>query len=68
MAIDFRDPDHRRTYSGREADVSWREAIRRLVDPASEPGELVRLLRVRLPEGSLVEQDRWTPWRAVRTG
>jgi len=34
MAIDFRDPANRRTYSDREADVSWREAVARLVDPA----------------------------------
>jgi ubiquinone/menaquinone biosynthesis C-methylase UbiE len=34
MPIDFRDPANRRTYSDREADASWRDAIRTLVDPA----------------------------------
>jgi SAM-dependent methyltransferase len=34
VPIDFRDPANRRTYSGREADVSWREAVARLVDPS----------------------------------
>lgn len=34
MPIDFRDPANRRTYSDREADASWREAVVRLVDPA----------------------------------
>jgi hypothetical protein len=36
MAIDFRDRANRRTYSGREADESWREAITGLVDPAGK--------------------------------
>jgi SAM-dependent methyltransferase len=34
MPIDFRDPANSRTYSDREADVSWREAAAGLVDPA----------------------------------
>ena len=34
MPIDFRDEANRRSYSGREADASWREAVLRLVDPA----------------------------------
>jgi SAM-dependent methyltransferase len=33
MAIDFRDPANRRTYSDREADVSWRDAVVGLTDP-----------------------------------
>ena len=33
MPIDFRDPANSRTYSDREADVSWREAVLGLVDP-----------------------------------
>ena len=33
MPIDFRDPANRRTYSDREADASWREAVVGLVDP-----------------------------------
>jgi SAM-dependent methyltransferase len=34
VPIDFRDPANRRTYSGREADPSWRDAVVALVDPA----------------------------------
>ena len=34
MPIDFRDPANSRTYSDREADVSWRDAVLGLVDPA----------------------------------
>ena len=34
MPIDFRDPANRRTYSDREADPSWRDAVLTLVDPA----------------------------------
>jgi ubiquinone/menaquinone biosynthesis C-methylase UbiE len=34
VPIDFRDPANRRTYSGREADTSWRDAAVALVDPA----------------------------------
>src|SRR5947208_14118455 len=33
MPIDFHDPVNSRTYSGREADRSWRSAVVRLVDP-----------------------------------
>lgn len=34
MGIDFHAPANRRTYSDREADASWREAVLRLVDAA----------------------------------
>ena len=34
MPIDFHDPAHGRTYSGREADRSWRTAMTGVVDPA----------------------------------
>jgi SAM-dependent methyltransferase len=33
VPIDFADPANRRTYSGREADATWSELIRSLVDP-----------------------------------
>ena len=33
MGIDFQDPVHRRTYSDRDADPTWREAVLGLVDP-----------------------------------
>jgi ubiquinone/menaquinone biosynthesis C-methylase UbiE len=33
VPIDFHDAANRRTYSGREADASWREAVVALVDP-----------------------------------
>jgi 2-polyprenyl-3-methyl-5-hydroxy-6-metoxy-1,4-benzoquinol methylase len=33
MPIDFRDPANRRSYSDREADASWRDAVLALVDP-----------------------------------
>jgi len=33
MPIDFRDPANRRSYSDREADDSWRDAVGALVDP-----------------------------------
>ena len=35
MPIDFHAGANRRTYSGRDADVSWREAVAALVDPVS---------------------------------
>ena len=35
MPIDFHAAANRRTYSGRDADVSWREAVAALVDPVS---------------------------------
>jgi SAM-dependent methyltransferase len=35
VPIDFQDAANRRTYSDREADASWREAVAGLVDPAS---------------------------------
>jgi ubiquinone/menaquinone biosynthesis C-methylase UbiE len=34
VPIDFHDTANRRTYSGREADASWRAAVRGLADPA----------------------------------
>lgn len=34
MAIDFHDPANARTYSGRQADPSWRDTITALVDPS----------------------------------
>ena len=34
MPIDFRDEANRRSYSGRQADASWRDAVLRLVDPS----------------------------------
>ena len=34
MAIDFHDARNRRTYSDRDADASWRDALTALVDPA----------------------------------
>src|SRR3954469_3445310 len=34
VPIDFADPANRRTYSDREADASWRDAVAALVDPA----------------------------------
>jgi SAM-dependent methyltransferase len=33
VPIDFADPANRRTYSGRDADATWADLIRRLVDP-----------------------------------
>jgi ubiquinone/menaquinone biosynthesis C-methylase UbiE len=33
VPIDFHDTANRSTYSGRQADASWREAVRQLVDP-----------------------------------
>src|SRR4051794_35653601 len=33
MPIDFQDPAHRRTYSDRDADPTWRAAVLGLVDP-----------------------------------
>jgi ubiquinone/menaquinone biosynthesis C-methylase UbiE len=35
VSIDFHDDANRRTYSGREADASWREAVLGLVKPVS---------------------------------
>jgi SAM-dependent methyltransferase len=35
VPIDFHDAGNRRTYSGREADASWRVAVTALVDPVS---------------------------------
>lgn len=36
MAIDFHSRRNRSTYTGRQADASWVEAIRRIVDPAGK--------------------------------
>jgi ubiquinone/menaquinone biosynthesis C-methylase UbiE len=36
MAIDFHSPRNRSTYTGRQADAGWVEAIRRIVDPAGK--------------------------------
>jgi hypothetical protein len=60
----------RRRYADREdylAEIAQRtgRSILHALDDA-ELGELVRQLRLRLPEGPLVERDRWTLWRAQR--
>jgi hypothetical protein len=60
----------RRRYADREdylAEIAQRtgRSILHELDDA-ELGHLVRELRHRLREGSLVETDRWTLWRAVR--
>ncbi|TFV83462.1 class I SAM-dependent methyltransferase [Blastococcus sp. CT_GayMR16] len=59
----------RRRYADREdylAEIASRtgRSILHEVDDA-ELAELVGELRARLPDGPLVEQDRWTMWRAV---
>jgi 2-polyprenyl-3-methyl-5-hydroxy-6-metoxy-1,4-benzoquinol methylase len=36
MAIDFHSRSNRSTYTGRQADAGWVEAIRRIVDPAGK--------------------------------
>jgi ubiquinone/menaquinone biosynthesis C-methylase UbiE len=36
MAIDFHSPRNRSTYTGRQADAGWVEAIRRIIDPAGK--------------------------------
>ena len=49
-----------------------RDEVRHLADLArielddAELDHLVVELRARLPEGPVVERDRWTLWRAVR--
>lgn len=59
----------RRRYADREdylaeiAARTGRSILHELSDP--EPAELVAELRRRIPDGPLVEQDRWTLWRAV---
>ena len=60
----------RRRYADREdylAEIATRtgRSILHELDDA-ELDHLVRELRARLPAGPLVEQDRWTLWRAVR--
>jgi ubiquinone/menaquinone biosynthesis C-methylase UbiE len=60
----------RRHYADREdylAEIAQRtgRSILHELDDA-ELGRLVSELRSRLPEGPLVERDRWTIWRAVR--
>jgi ubiquinone/menaquinone biosynthesis C-methylase UbiE len=60
----------RRRYADREdylaeiAGRTGRSILHELSD--DELGRLVDELRDRLPDGPLVEQDRWTLWRAVR--
>jgi hypothetical protein len=60
----------RRRYADREdylAEIgsrTGRSILHELDD--DELARLVEELRRRLPEGPLVEQDRWTLWRAVR--
>ena len=60
----------RRRYADREdylaeiASRTGRSILHELDD--TELAELVAELRRRLPAGPLVEQDRWTIWRAVR--
>ena len=36
MAIDFHSRRNRSTYTGRQADADWVEAIRRIVDPVAK--------------------------------
>lgn len=61
----------RRRYADREdylaeiAARTGRSILHELGD--AELAELVGELRRRIPEGPLVEQDRWTLWRAVRS-
>jgi SAM-dependent methyltransferase len=60
----------RRRYADREdylAEIAARtgRSILHELDDA-ELGRLVEELRERLPDGPLVEQDRWTLWRAAR--
>ena len=62
----------RRRYADREdylaeiAQRTGRSILHELSDAELE--QLVRKLRERLPAGPLLERDRWTLWRAVRTG
>ena len=62
----------RRPYADREdylAEIARRTGRSILHDlDDAELGELVERLRLRLPEGPLVERDRWTLWRARRAG
>jgi hypothetical protein len=64
VPIDFSAPANRDSYAGREADVSWREAVRSVLDPTGpDDDEIDRLLADRLPaDEPVVETDRWTLW------
>jgi SAM-dependent methyltransferase len=57
----YADRDH---YLAEIASRTGRSILHELDD--AELAELVAELRRRLPAGPLVEQDRWTLWRAVR--
>jgi hypothetical protein len=37
VPIDFSAPANRDAYAGRDADDSWRDAVRAVVDPAASP-------------------------------
>jgi ubiquinone/menaquinone biosynthesis C-methylase UbiE len=54
--------DDREDYLGEIAQRTGRSILHALSD--AELGHLVRELRRRLPPGPVVEQDRWTVWRA----
>ena len=60
----------RRRYADREdylAEIAARTGRSILHDLSDhELADLVEELRRRIPDGPLVEQDRWTLWRAVR--
>jgi ubiquinone/menaquinone biosynthesis C-methylase UbiE len=56
--------DDRDDYLAEIATRTGRSILHELTD--DELAELVDELRRRLPEGPLVEQDRWTIWRAAR--
>ena len=62
----------RRRYGDREdylaeiAQRTGRSILHELSD--AELSDLVDELRRRLPAGPVVERDRWTIWRAARTG
>ncbi len=55
---------HREAYLAEIASRTGRSILHELSD--AELHVLVEELRRRLPDGPLVEQDRWTVWRAVR--
>ena len=54
----------REDYLGEIAQRTGRSILHELSD--SEVEHLVGELRARLPEGPVVERDRWTLWRAER--
>ncbi len=67
MPIDSSAPANRDAYADREADVSWREAVRSVLDPTGpDDDEIDRLVAARadrLPAYEpVVETDRWTLW------